>query len=133
MSRHYDPQIATTRVQEHLNLTQKWLQDWRIKVNDTKSTQVIYTIRPSYSPHVYLNNIEIPRANVAKYLGLHLDSKMTWKVHITKQKEGDGYKNLKNVLVSWEIIIPFLRKQATPLQGHHKTNPDLRHRVMGLL
>ena len=79
----------------------------------------------------------IPRANVAKYLGLHLDSEMTWKVHIAKKKEkkkkGDGYKNLKNVLVSWEIIIPFLRKQATPLQGHHKTNLDLRHRVMGLL
>ena len=33
-------------------------------------------------PHVYVNNIEIPRANVAKDLGLDLDSKMTWKVHI---------------------------------------------------
>ena len=30
--------------------------------------------------------IEIPRANVAKYLGLHLDSKMTWKVHIKKRR-----------------------------------------------
>ena len=70
-----------------MNLIQKWLQDWRIKVNETKSTQVIYTIRPSYCPHVYLNNIEIPRANVAKYLGLHLDSKMTWKVHIAKKNE----------------------------------------------
>ena len=30
--------------------------------------------------------VEIPRANVAKYLGLHLDSKLTWKVHIAKRK-----------------------------------------------
>jgi len=82
------------RVQEHLSLIQKWLQDWRIKVNETKCTQVIYTWRRSDCPHVYLNNIEIPRENVAKYLGLHFDSKMTWKVHVTK-KEGDGYKNLK--------------------------------------
>ena len=29
--------------------------------------------------------------------------------------------------------IPFLRKQSPPLQGDHKTNLDLRHRVMGLL
>jgi len=97
----------------------------------------MYTLRRSDCPHVYLNNIEIPRANVAKYLGLYLDSKMTWKVHIAKkkkkEKEGDGYKNLKNILVSWEKIIPFLRKQATPLQGDHKTNLDLRYRVMGLL
>ena len=71
-------------VQEHLKLIQKWPQDWRIKF-ETKSTQVIYTLRRSDCPHVYLNNIEIPRANVAKYLGLHLDSKMAWKVHITKK------------------------------------------------
>ena len=56
-----------------------------IKVNETKSIQVIHTLRRSDCPHVYLNNIEIPRANVAKYLGLHLDSKMTWKVHIKKE------------------------------------------------
>ena len=30
-------------------------------------------------------------------------------------------------------MIPFLRKQTIPLQGDHKTNLDLRHRVMGLL
>jgi len=60
MSRHYDPQIAAARVQEHLNLIQTWLQDWRIKVNKTKSTQVIYTLRRSDCPLVYLNNIEIP-------------------------------------------------------------------------
>jgi hypothetical protein len=102
-------------VQEHLILIQTWLQDRRIKVNETKSTPVIYTLRRSDCPHVYLNNIEVPRANVAKYLGLHLDSKMTWKVHIAKKKEGDGYKNLKNALVSWGKIILFLRKQVTPL------------------
>jgi len=99
LSRHYDPQIATDRLQEHLNLIQKWLQDWRIKVNETKSTQVIYTLRRAVSPRVYLNNIDIPRANVAKYLGLHLESKLTWKVHI--KKEGDGHKTKTNVLVSW--------------------------------
>jgi len=38
-------------------------------------------------PHVYLNNIEIPRAKVAKYLGLPFDSKMTWNVHIAKKKK----------------------------------------------
>jgi hypothetical protein len=64
-----------------------WLQDWRIKVNESQSTQVIYTLRRSDCPHVYLNNIEIPRENVAKYLGLHLDSKMTWKVHIAKKRK----------------------------------------------
>ena len=100
INRHYNPQITTDRLQEYLNLIQKCLQDWRIKVNETKSTQVIYTLRRAVSPRVYLNNIEIPRANVAKYLGLCLDSKLTWKGHITKKKEGDGHKTKTYVLVS---------------------------------
>jgi hypothetical protein len=81
------------RLQEDLNLIEKWLRDWRIKVNETKSICVIYTLRRTDCPRVYINNVEIPRANVAKYLGLHLDSKMTWKDHITKKKKkGEGYK-----------------------------------------
>ena len=74
-------------MQQHLNLKQKWLQDWRIKVNETKSTKVIYTLRRSDCPHVYLNNVENPRTSVAKYLGLYLDSKLTWKVHIAKKRK----------------------------------------------
>jgi hypothetical protein len=87
MSRHHDPQIAAHRLQVHLNLIQKWLQDWRIQVNEAKSTHVVYTLRRADSPGVYLNNVEIPRANVARYLGLHLDDKMTWKIHITKKRK----------------------------------------------
>ena len=52
MSIHYDPQTAAARVQEHLNLIQTWLQYWRIKASDTKSTHVIYTLRRSDCPHV---------------------------------------------------------------------------------
>jgi hypothetical protein len=106
MCRHYDPQIATTRLQEHLNLIQKWLQDWRVKVNETKSTQVIYTLRRTDCPHAYLNNVEFPRANVAKYLELHLDSKTTWKVHITKKRKE---MDIKLKLMYW-----FLGKKNHP-------------------
>ena len=58
---------------------------------------VIYTLRCSDCLHVYLNNTEIPRANVAKYLGLHLDSKMTWKVHIAKKRKGMDIKIKKKM------------------------------------
>jgi len=77
--------------------------------------QVICTLRRSDCPHVYLNNIEIARANVAKYLGLHLDSKMTWKVHITKKKGRRWIKQLNKYTGFLGKIIPFLRKQVTPL------------------
>jgi hypothetical protein len=113
-------------VQEHLNLIQKWLQDWRIKC-----------------PHVYLNNIEIPRANVAKYLGLHLDSKMAWKVHITKKrKEMDieikkmywflGKKSslsLENKLLLYKVIIKPICTYGIELWGcSSKSNVNIIRR-----
>lgn len=69
MCRHIDPQTATSRLQEHLSLIQTWLNKWRIKVNETKSSHVIYTLRHTQCPPVFLNNIEIPSAQVAKYFG----------------------------------------------------------------
>jgi hypothetical protein len=41
---------------------------------------------------------------------------MTWKVHIAKKREGNGYKNLKKCTGFLEKkVIPFLRKQVAPL------------------
>lgn len=34
-----------------------------------------------------LNNIEIPRAQSAKYLDLHFDGGLTWKIHTTKKRK----------------------------------------------
>jgi len=56
---------------------------------------------------VYRNNIEIPREKVAKYLGLHLDSRMTWKVHIAKKRKEMDIKILKMYRFLGGKIIPF--------------------------
>ena len=34
-----------------------------------------------------LNSIEIPQATEAKYLGMHLDRRLTWKSHIFKKRK----------------------------------------------
>lgn len=87
-SRHQNPQSAAAMIQTHMNALEDWLHKWRIKVNETKSTYVTYTLKHSTCPPVYLNNIEIPVAKEARYLGLYLDSKLTWKKHLTtKRKE----------------------------------------------
>ena len=35
---------------------------------------------------IYINNIEIERVYVTKFLGLHIDCKLDWKVHIQNVK-----------------------------------------------
>jgi hypothetical protein len=41
-------------------------------------------------PPVTMNNVQIPTATETKYLGLHLDQRLTWRTHIqTKRRQLD--------------------------------------------
>lgn len=62
---------ASSILQNQLNLIQKWLNKWNIKVNADKSTHV--TLNTEECPPVSLNGINIPNSNCVKYLGMHID------------------------------------------------------------
>lgn len=74
--------ITSHNIQEHIHLIDNWLKNWKIKVNSTKSTQVTFTLRRETCPPVRLDNTEIPQTNSVRYLGLHLDRRLTWAHHI---------------------------------------------------
>jgi len=76
------------------------MEQWRIRVNPTKSSQVTFTTRREICPPVNLHNTHIPVKKEVKYLGLHLDEKLTWKTHI-KAKRRQLELKLKNM--SWLI------------------------------
>jgi hypothetical protein len=42
---HEDPKIASLNLQEHLHIIEKWLQKWKIKVNESKLPQKTFTPR----------------------------------------------------------------------------------------
>jgi hypothetical protein len=60
---------------------------WKLKINETKSKYISFTLRSDPSPPVYLNDVEIPSATTAKYLGLQLDTKLNWKTHLIKKRK----------------------------------------------
>jgi hypothetical protein len=78
---------ASSCLQKCLIILQRWLQKWKTKINESKSTHLTFTLRTDPSPKLYLNNVEIPPATTVKYLGLHLDTKLTWKDHIIKKRK----------------------------------------------
>jgi hypothetical protein len=58
-----------------------------MKVNEMKSTHVTFTTRPATCPPVKINDVQLPQSDEVKYLGPHLNRRLTWHKHIfTKRK-----------------------------------------------
>ena len=83
----YNPTLASKKLQNHLNSISVWLKQWRIKANKTKSIRDTFSLRRQECPSVSLNNIEIRQSNTSKYLGVHLDKKLTWRNHIFSKRK----------------------------------------------
>ncbi len=85
LATHTDPEKATTILQSAITKLESWLDTWKIKVNPSKSVNVVYTLNKRTPPSIKFKGEQIPRSKVAKYLGVHLDAKLTWHVHIEKK------------------------------------------------
>ena len=80
-------ELATVHLQQHLDTLQDWFKKWRIKINESKSVHITFTLRKKKPTVVHINNAVIPSKEEVKYLGMHLDCKMTWKCHIIKKRK----------------------------------------------
>jgi hypothetical protein len=79
---------ASLKLQNHLNAIQTWLHKWRMQANALRAVHVTFTTRTGTCPLVHMNNVQLPCVDQVKYLGLHLDRKLTWHHHIfTKRKQ----------------------------------------------
>jgi hypothetical protein len=59
-----------------------------MKVNETKSTHVTFNTRRAKCPPVKINDVQLPQSDKVKYLGIHLDTRLTWHKNIfTKRKK----------------------------------------------
>lgn len=88
---------STSKLQEANDSISSWCKSWKIKLNESKSVHVNFTLKKLQTqPNVTLNNIVVPIENKAKYLGMTLDTKLHWKEHVKiKRKELDlKYRDL---------------------------------------
>ena len=95
---HPSATIASLKLQNYLLTAQQWFKIWRIIVNENKSVQVTFTLRKETCPSVYLNGKHIPQSDKVKYLGMHLDRRLTWKDHIWSKRK---HLNLKLAKIYW--------------------------------
>lgn len=82
-SRSWSPEVAADRVQSASEKLFDYFAKWRVKANVDKSTAVLFTRRRRRPPDaMVLQGDLLPWRSEAKYLGVILDSKLTWKNHI---------------------------------------------------
>ena len=72
-------------LQEHVDKIVKWTSRWKIKINGEKSAHVNFALRKTVADRIFINREAVPQAGNVKYLGLHLDTSLSWSTHITSK------------------------------------------------
>jgi hypothetical protein len=113
-----------------INKIDDWENKWRIETNESKSARIKFILRNQTCPTVKICNVELPQKNEVKYLGMHLDTRLTWTKHKrTKRKQ----LNLKSKQMQWLLGRSTIstEKQTPPLQSSTQTQMDLWDSAMG--
>jgi ABC-type dipeptide/oligopeptide/nickel transport system ATPase component len=82
-----DVEEGTAKLQRSVDNITKWTRQLLIKLNEDKSTHVNFTNTRCHHVPILINGKIIPHSRTAKYLGMTLDAKLPWKVHVKKKLE----------------------------------------------
>lgn len=85
------PTTMIRRLNGGLQRISRYFQKWRIKINPTKTEAIFLTRRGlnRYKPNenIKLNGDDIQWCDTVRYLGVHIDKRLTYKSHIDKSIE----------------------------------------------
>lgn len=82
-----NPQVALTRIQTSITELGNWFRKWRIEVNPEKSSAVYFSHRkriPHGTRPLRMLGTTVPYQRTVKYLGVTLDSWLTFTPHINQ-------------------------------------------------
>ena len=79
-------EASTSSLQAAVNAVNSWTKRWNIKLNNSKSVHIDFTHKQIERKHLFMDNVELPYSDSAKYLGMILDTQLRWKEHVKKKK-----------------------------------------------
>ena len=90
-----DPEVMCDAINNDLAKIQEWLYCYKLSLNVLKTHYMIFTLRNKTATDldIKINEVRIERVYETKFLGVLVDSQLTWKQHIEYT-----YKNCLNVL-----------------------------------
>ena len=70
-------------LQDYIDLLCQWTNKWKIRLNASKTSMVCFTYKRNVlAPDLVLNGEQVGRHDSVRYLGVTLDSKLNWNLHI---------------------------------------------------
>lgn len=87
LARNKDSTAASDTLQRGLDEINVWLGKWRIKASVNKSVHATFTLRRGDCPPVTLGDNILTHNDSVRYLGNHLDRRLTWKKHIKCKRD----------------------------------------------
>jgi hypothetical protein len=70
------------KLQATINKIKDCVKKWRIKINQSKSMHITFTLHNKTCLTVQTDNFDLHQINEVKYLGMQLDRRLTWAKHI---------------------------------------------------
>ncbi|GFT53705.1 RNA-directed DNA polymerase from mobile element jockey [Trichonephila clavipes] len=141
-------------MQNFLDELQDWLTHWRIAINVDKSQAIIFrkwgVIDPPF--HLTLFEDSIQWVSVVRYLGLHMDSRLTYKKHIDYLSEKfwgrihlaislvgrNSPLSLENKVILYKQVLRPIITYASPVWGaaaatHMKKIQVIQNKILRLI
>lgn len=109
-SSHRNLRFTSRYAQQHLEQLEEWTTKWRINLNSDKTQVVHFTKKHTPSPPpLTLFDIPLPFSPSARYLGLQLDRRLTFKLHL----QNTAKRALQRLLQ----LFPLLRSNGLSMQA----------------
>lgn len=109
ISQHPNVQTAQQNLQLSIDMVVEWFERWKLQLNASKCEAKIFTLRnPQLPPNIVINNTQIewnPPDQSIKYLGIHLDKKLNWNIHINS-KLTQAYSRLS-------LLFPLINRKSS--------------------
>ena len=78
---------ATYRIQETISDISKWTLDWGLEINTSKTNSTLFSLSTSKEQiKLRLKGEIVPQTDNPTFLGVKLDTRLTWKPQIEKER-----------------------------------------------
>jgi hypothetical protein len=119
-SHSISPLKAVNRVKNAAEQIISRLERWKIKVNTTKTEAILLTKLRDLPRHFKIRGTQVEFKQCVKYLGVHIDSKLTWATHLktvnqtAKQRLGRFYRLLRSPTLSVKLKLLIFKAIIRP-------------------